>query len=77
MKLIILSSTNIGSLELEAAKYEIHQVGSLSVSNGQFFLAALGELKVGAPVPVQLELPLEPEVSKSTAKRLSVQKKVT
>lgn len=46
MKLIILSSTSTKKLEEEAEKYDIHQIGSLSVSNGQYFLTALGVPKV-------------------------------
>lgn len=51
MKLIILSSTSTKKLEEEAEMYDIHQIGSLSVSNGQYFLTALGVPKAVPEVP--------------------------
>lgn len=68
MKLIILSSQSTKVIEEEAEKYNIAQIGSLSVANGQYFLTALGELKVPEEVS---------PVSKSTTKRVAAQKKVT
>lgn len=59
MKLIVLSSaTTIGLME-EAEKYNIDQVGSLTVSNGHYFLTFLGSLK---------ETQVKPKVTKETKK---------
>lgn len=69
MKLIILSSTNVRDLETQAEAFNIQQVGSLSVSNGQFFLTLIGEPKVTPQVE-----PEKPTVSKSTEKRIAAQK---
>jgi hypothetical protein len=81
-QLVILSSTTTKGLLLEAEKYDLIQVGSLSVSNGEFFLSALGVPKVEPKLtnvtlaPAQLELPLEDtQVSKSAAKRVAAQKR--
>lgn len=41
----ILSAKNAIDLEKEAEKYNITGVGSLTISNGHFFLAILGEPK--------------------------------
>lgn len=68
MTLIILSSPTTIGLTKEAEKYDIHQVGSLAISNGHYFLVILGELKEEAPA--QLELPLEePKVTLKTSKK--------
>lgn len=58
MALKILSATNPMLLEQEAEKYDITQLGSISIANGHFFIAFLGELK---EVPKVLKEP-EPEV---------------
>jgi hypothetical protein len=58
-RLVILSSPNTKILEKESEDYEIHQIGSLSVSNGQYFLTFLGSLKVKPETKVT---PEEPEV---------------
>lgn len=71
MTLIILSSPTTTGLTKEAEKYDIHQVGSLAISNGHYFLVILGELKEEAPA--QLELPLDTP-SKITNKRVSAQR---
>ena len=57
-KLIILSSHSTKTLLEEAEKYDIHQVGSLSVSNSQFFLTALGVTKVKPELTIE-----EPKVA--------------
>jgi hypothetical protein len=68
MTLIILSSPTTTGLTKEAEKYDIHQVGSLSISNGHYFIVILGELKEEAPA--QLELSLDTPI-KSSAKRIA------
>lgn len=68
MTLIILSSPTTTGLTKEAEKYDIHQVGSLSISNGHYFLVILGELKEVAPAKLELSLDTP---SKSSAKRIA------
>lgn len=58
-RLVILSSHNTKFLEVEAEEYDITQIGSLSVSNGQYFLTFLGSPKVKPETKVT---PEEPEV---------------
>lgn len=60
MKLIILSAPTTNELTKKAEDYEIHQLGSLTITNGYYFLAILGEHKVPTVV--------EPEEHKVTAK---------
>ena len=62
MKLQILSSNSTIELMKEAEKYNISQVGSLTVSNSHYFLTFLGEPKVTEETPVQ------PKVTKGPKK---------
>jgi hypothetical protein len=64
----IISANNISKLEKESEEYNISEIGSLTVSNGHYFLCFLGELKLPIVVP---EEPEEPEVvaAKPVAKR--------
>jgi hypothetical protein len=61
----IISANNISKLEKESEEYNISEIGSLTVSNGHYFLCFLGELKLPIVVPE------EPEVvaAKPVAKR--------
>jgi len=49
MNLKIISAKSTKLLEEEASKYNITQLGSITVSNGQYFLCFLGELKLTKP----------------------------
>ncbi len=61
MKLHILSSpTTVGLME-EAENYNISQIGSLTVSNGHYFITFIGEQKLN----------LQPKVTKVTKKATS------
>jgi hypothetical protein len=68
MKLIIISSHSTKLLQDEAEKYNIEQLGSLTVNNGHYFLTFLGEPKV-VESSAQLELPLEPTPKTVSAKK--------
>lgn len=46
MDLKIISAKSTKLLEEEASKYNITQLGSISISNGQYFLCFVGEPKV-------------------------------
>lgn len=64
MELKILSAKSIPLLEELASQYTIKELGSLSISNGQYFLA------------VVVEKPkVEPEKPKTTRKRRTTSKK--
>lgn len=80
MELKILSAPNIIALEQKANELDIQQVGSVAVSNGHFFLAALvkpkavrQKSKVIQSEPKETEVkPKETEVKpKTTRKRRS------
>jgi hypothetical protein len=47
----IISASNISKLEKESEDYNISEIGSLTVSNGHYFLCFLGELKLPIVVP--------------------------
>lgn len=59
---VILSSQNTKILEKESENYDISQIGSLSVSNGQYFLTFLGKLKETV-VEKEPEAPVKPKVA--------------
>jgi hypothetical protein len=48
----ILSASNIDKLQEDANAYEVSQIGSLTISNGHYFLCFLGELKIPIVVPI-------------------------
>jgi hypothetical protein len=62
-QLKILSANTPALLEKEAEKYNISSLGSISISNGHFYLAILGSLKEVPVVPK-----VEPDVTKETPK---------
>jgi len=59
----ILSANTIMQLEEEASKYDITHLGSLTISNGHFFMSILGEPKKEKPAIK------EPAIPKPRAKR--------
>jgi hypothetical protein len=66
----IISANNISKLEKESEEYNISEIGSLTVSNGHYFLCFLGELKLPIVVPVSLpEVVAAKPVPKPRAKR--------
>lgn len=63
----ILSATTSVLLEKEAAKYNISELGSLTISNGNYHLAFIGVLKE-TPRVIPEETPKKP-APKTRAKR--------
>lgn len=70
MTLRIISAPSALRLEEEAMNYEIDSIGSLTVSNGHFYLAFLGKPKL--TITKVEDLPATQ--TKSTAKRVAAQK---
>jgi hypothetical protein len=67
MKLIVISSSTTGDLMNKAEAYNISQVGSLTVSNGHYFVAFLGEPKVQEDTIGQPKVTKEPKVTKKAS----------
>jgi hypothetical protein len=65
----ILSASNVIKLEEDVKGYDVTQLGSLTISNGHYFLCFLGEPKVHLSLPEEEEPAIEePKVNISLPK---------
>jgi hypothetical protein len=71
----ILSATNIEDLTRRANQYDITDIGSLTITNGQFYITLLGELKTEVltkePTEVIKEPAIEPKPKPKTRTKRS------
>ena len=72
----ILSAKSTEALEQKVAEYDVTALGSLTISNGQYFIAILGDLKV-KPTITSKEPEVKPKATpkKTTRKKAPAKKK--